>query len=102
MDEYDTHLINFSELWLDNIQETIPPKIDTLLMNSGANMRALDGWTGALSEQAIERIHNVTNIEARAAFNIANAADRTNYIHQVPTSYYLQSIYLYLDLEGTY
>ena len=39
----------------------------------------LEGYTGAISEQSIERLHNVTNKEARTAINKSNPADRINY-----------------------
>ena len=43
----------------------------------------LEGYTGAISEQSIERLHNVTNKEARTAIHIANPADRIKYLLEV-------------------
>ena len=40
----------------------------------------LEGFTGSILEQSFERLHNVTNKEARTVIKIANPADRIKYL----------------------
>ena len=62
--------------------------MNVLFMHAVENMRLMDGYTGALSEQSIERLHSITNMEARYAINIKNDAKRTEYILEVINFYF--------------
>ena len=42
-----------------------------------------EGYTGALSEQSIERLHNVVNHESRALHNISDKAKKAECIMKV-------------------
>ncbi len=79
----------FGEIWIRDIKKSITPKLDTLLMVIPYSLEQLDGYIGALSEQNIERIHNLVNKEARRSHNICNPVERTDFILKV--TFYQQS-----------
>ena len=74
--------LSFKILSSQHISTQITPKLDTLLIVTPQSLRMF-GNLGALSEQATESIHNVTNQVARAASNIPNEAKRMEYITKV-------------------
>ena len=76
-------IYSFSELWDESISKNICPKLDCLTMVIPIFLDNLEGYTGAISDQSIEHLHNVTNKEARTAINIANPADRVKYLLEV-------------------
>jgi hypothetical protein len=81
--ELNQELEELGRLWIHGVDKKISPKLDTLIMVVPKIIDAMDGYCGALSEQNIERIHNVTNQHARKTHNISNKADRTEYIMKV-------------------
>ena len=76
----------FGELWVKYIDKNIIPKMDALIMVTPRLIETLDGHIGSLSEQNIERIHNVTNQEAKRCFNIVEAGQRAEYLLKVISS----------------
>ena len=59
-----------------NLLKNICPKFDCLTMVIPLFLDNLEGYTGAISEQSIERLLKVTNKKARTAIHIPNPADR--------------------------
>ena len=82
IDVYESNCNLFGSLWVKHISTQITPKLDTLLIVTPQSLRIFRNL-GALSEQATESIHNVTNQVARASSNIPNEAKRMEYITKV-------------------
>lgn len=85
LEEFKRQIKKFSELWFKaSGSVNIPTKFDTLVMHSVKIIENMGGITGAISEQSIERIHNVTNQEARVVYNISNKGQKLEYLMKVP------------------
>ena len=84
LEEFNSQIKKLSELWFSATGSVnIPTKFDTLVMHAGKIIANLDGITGAISEQSIERIHNITNQEARVVYNISNKGQKAEYLMKV-------------------
>ena len=72
-----------SLLWVRLVSKSITAKFDVLVMQVPEIVEKNEGYTGALSEQSIERLHNVVNHESRALHNISDKAKKAECIMKV-------------------
>ena len=69
-----------SELWPIFVSKKVTAKFDCLVMQVMQIIENMDGFTGSISEQSIERLHNVVNQEARVVHNIADRAKKAKHL----------------------
>ena len=79
----DENIEKISVLWQKYVSKTITAKFDALVMQVPQIVRNMDGYTGALSEQSIERLHNVVNQESRSVYHLADKAAEAKYLMKV-------------------
>ena len=73
----------FGELYIQHISRRLSVKVHILTTVSPMALEALEGFSGHLSEQVTEEIHNKVNIEAKNVMNTPNPAIRLENVAKV-------------------